>query len=165
MCSHAHVSSAIPSYVWARFEPGTDPLQGIAELVEELGIDSGSIVQCMGSLDRAAYMYAEPTADESWRFVEPVTLEGPMELVSAQGTWGREAGTGKVFVHLHGLIVDGRGQVKGGHFVPGSRVMVTCEVGLLAGPGVVVRRKYDPAVNLALALPEPAMKMAVTAKD
>jgi len=37
----------------------------------------------------------------------------------------------------------------GGHFVSGaSRILATCEVGLLAGSGVAIRRRFDPVLGM-----------------
>ncbi|PWB66994.1 MAG: hypothetical protein C3F14_03240, partial [Deltaproteobacteria bacterium] len=135
----SYVATSEPVYVWLRLEPGTDPIQGIAGLVEQLGADSGSIVQCMGSLSRATFVIAIPDESGGWRFSEPIVKLGPMEFLSAQGTWGREAETGRLIVHLHGFVVDSEGKAHGGHFIPGgSRIMATCEVGLLTGDGLTI---------------------------
>ena len=63
-----YVASVLPAYVWARLGPGADPIQGIADLIGEMGADSGSIVQCMGSLKRAKFVIAVPAGDTGWRF-------------------------------------------------------------------------------------------------
>jgi len=156
MTSPHYVASVLPAYVWARLGPGADPIQGIAELVGQIGADSGSIVQCMGSLKRAKFMIAVDDGNGGWRFSDPIIKEGPMEFLSAQGTWGHDAETGELIVHLHGFVVDANGQTHGGHFIAGgSEVMATCELGLLTGPGVTIRRKVDPAAGIPVLMPEP----------
>lgn len=156
MTKSTYVASVLPAYVWARLGPGADPIQGIADLIGDLGADSGSIVQCMGSLKRAKFMIAVSDSDGGWRFSDPIIKEGPMEFLSAQGTWGHDAETGELVVHLHGFVVDASGQAFGGHFIAGgSEVLATCEIGLLTGPGVTIRRRLDPAIGMPVLVPDP----------
>jgi predicted DNA-binding protein with PD1-like motif len=150
------VSSSSPVYVWFRLEPGVDPVQGIADVIGRLGMDSGSIVQCMGSLSRITYMVAIPDEIRGWRYSDPIVRQGPMEFISAQGSWGRDAETGELVVHLHGFVIDGEGKTSGGHFVSGaSRILATCEVGLLAGSGVAIRRRFDPVLGMPVLMAAP----------
>jgi len=150
------VSSSSPVYVWFRLEPGVDPVQGIADVIGRLGMDSGSIVQCMGSLSRITYMIAMPDEIRGWCYSDPIVRQGPLEFVSAQGSWGRDAETGELVVHLHGFVIDSEGKTNGGHFVSGaSRVLATCEVGLLSGAGVAIRRRFDPALGMPVLMAAP----------
>ncbi len=43
-----------------RLSPGTDILEGIQSVCEELDIVSGAVVSCIGSLRRASFMVAVP---------------------------------------------------------------------------------------------------------
>lgn len=150
------VASSSPVYVWFRLEPGVDPVQGIADVVAQLGMDSGSIVQCMGSLSRMTYMIAMPDENHGWCYSDPIVRQGLLEFISAQGSWGRDADTGELVVHLHGSVVDSEGKTHGGHFVSGaSRVLATCEVGLLTGTGVAIRRRFDPALGMPVLMTAP----------
>ncbi len=148
--SRPHLLSRTPEYVWFRLEPGTDPLQGIGDVVEQLGTEGGSIVQCMGSLAQFSFIVAVPEEGGGWRFSDPIVKRGPLEFVASQGSWGRDAETGELVVHLHGLVVDSEGKSHGGHLVSGSRVLATCEVGLLTGHDVKIARRLDPAVGRAI---------------
>lgn len=142
-------------HVWCRLGPGADPIQAITEVVGHLGLDSGSIVQCMGSFAQVALMIVVPDGHGGWRFSDPMVKQGPMEMVSAQGSWGRDGETGQVAVHLHGLVIDSEGRAHGGHFLPGgSRVLATCEIGLLAAPGLTIRRAFDPAAGCPVLKPD-----------
>lgn len=154
MSTPSYTTTESPQFLWARLAPGADPAEEVAQLVEHMGADSGSIVQCMGSLDRVTYMIAVPDNRGGWQYSEPIVREGPMEFLATQGTWGRDSQTGAVVVHMHGLVVKQDGQLFGGHLVPGaSRVMATCEVALLTGPGITIRRRPDPVVGVPLLLP------------
>lgn len=156
MSTFTFVTSQIPTLVWGRLFPGADPILSIADMANEIGADSGTIVQCMGSLQKATFMIAKPDDEKGWRFSDPIVKEGPMEFLSAQGSWGRDALTGEIVVHMHGFVVDSDGMAHGGHFIPGqSRVMATCEVTLLTGPGITIRRRFDPVAGTAVLQPQP----------
>jgi predicted DNA-binding protein with PD1-like motif len=60
---------------------------------------------------------------------EGTVLPGPLELVTLSGTV--EAGG----MHLHVSVSDARGEVRGGHLMPGCIVRTTAElvIGLLQG--------------------------------
>lgn len=144
---HPQIGTRRPEYVWFRLEPGMDPLEGIAAVAAELDAEGGSIVQCMGSLAELRYIIAVPDAGGGWKFSDTLVQPGPMEFVAAQGSWGRDAETGELVVHLHGLVVDANGVPHGGHLVPGSKVLATCEIALLTGAEVAITRRMDPAVG------------------
>lgn len=151
-----YLHSSHPTLIWTRFGPGEDPLHSIAAIAKKHGADSGTIVSCMGSLALAGYMIAVPDPVNGWRYSEPRFAEGPVELVSSQGTWGLDEATGELIVHLHAIMINSEGRAFGGHLIPGaSRVLATCEVGMLTGPGIIIRRQYDPAVGVALLAPAP----------
>lgn len=157
------VASSSPVYVWFRLERGADPVQGIADAIGQLGLDSGSIVQCMGSLSQMTYMLPIPDEKCGMRYSHPIVRQGLLEFISAQGSWGRDAETGEIIVHLHGFVIDSEGKTNGGHFVSGaSRVLATCEVGLLTGTGVAIRRRFDPTLRIPILMPAPLVCVGST---
>lgn len=142
---HPHVVASPSKYIWFRLPVGTDPVEGIAQVIRDLGLDGGSIVECIGSLSQFSFILAQPAEGGNWQFSDPIVKNGTMELLAAQGTWARDGESGEIFVHLHGLVSEHTGNVCGGHFVRGeSRVLVTCEVGLLTGPALPMSRRFDP---------------------
>ncbi|HEY3364669.1 MAG TPA: PPC domain-containing DNA-binding protein [Symbiobacteriaceae bacterium] len=152
------MSTPFPKFVWARLEPGVDPITGIAAVIEELGADSGSIVQCMGSLDVFHYMIAVPDAEHGFKYSAPMTRTGPMEFLSTQGSWGRDIETGELVVHMHGMVIDAQGQPFGGHLIPGgSRTLATVEVALITGEGVQIRRTFDRGLGVPVLMPATAV--------
>ncbi|MBW1692153.1 MAG: DNA-binding protein [Deltaproteobacteria bacterium] len=107
--SEGHLSKAVT----IRVLPGSDVIEGIEEACQNLGIKSGAIISCIGSLQRASVLVAE----------------GPLELLSGQGTIGREEEGEIITVHIHGVVSDKEGHLHGGHLVRGENpVLITCEV-------------------------------------
>jgi len=137
-----------------RLTPGTDVLDGIEKVCEELQIKSGSIISCIGSLRAATFMVAVPLENEVGAgYGPPISIEGPLELLAGQGSIGQEK-DGGTFVHLHAIICDKNGKPCGGHLVKGRNpVLITAEITIVQAEDVRMRRIYDPAVKMDLLIP------------
>jgi len=86
-------------------------------------------------------------------YSDPINLDGPLELLSAQGTIGQEQ-NGDLFIHMHGLLSDQDGNVHGGHLIKGENpVLITCEIMISAVEGVRIKRRYDPETEMKLLTP------------
>lgn len=142
-----------------RVLPGVDVIEGIEEVCQSLGIKSGAITSCIGSLQRASLMIAVPLNNKVGAgYSDPMTLKGPLELLSGQGTIGLGE-DGETAIHLHGVVSDKEGHVHGGHLVKGeSPVLITCEVMLTHVEGVRIVRGYDPQVDMKVFLPKEGAK-------
>lgn len=140
--------------VAVRLSPGTDMLEGIRAVCEELQLGSGNIVSCIGSLRRTAYLVAVPLENKIGAgYGDPVHEEGPLELLSGQGSIGREQG-GAFFIHLHAVMCDQNGRVFGGHVIAGeSPVLITAEIGILRAKGLEQKRTWDASVGMELLIP------------
>ena len=147
--SEGHLSRV----VMIRVLPGSDIIEGIEEVCHNLDIKSGSITSCIGSLQRASFLIAVPMNSKIGAgYSDPKVLEGPLELLSGQGSIGQEEG-GEIFIHLHGVISDKNGNVQGGHFIRGENpVLITCEVALIQVEGIHMIRAYDPEVDMKVFL-------------
>jgi len=134
--------------VMIRVLPGSDLLEAIEQVCKETKIRAGMVVSCVGTLQRASFLFVVPDQNEvGARYGAPLILEGPLEFLGAQGTVGEEE-NGDVFVHLHGLASDKDGTVRGGHLVKGQcPVLITCEVGITPVDGVRLVRQMDPDVG------------------
>jgi predicted DNA-binding protein with PD1-like motif len=141
--------------VIVRVLPGLDVIEGITEVCERLGITSGAITSCIGSLQRASLMIAVPLDNKVGAgYSEPITLEGPLELLSGQGTIGQEE-EGEITIHMHGVMSDKEGHVHGGHLVKGENpVLITCEVMVSQIEGIRIAKGYDQEVDMHLFLSE-----------
>jgi len=137
-----------------RVRPGIDLIMGIEEVCEQSGLRSGSISCCVGSLGKASFMFLVPFDNPMGSaYCDPVTIEGPVEILSAQGTLGEEE-DGSLFVHLHGSFVDRDGCVHGGHLIKGQNpVLFTAEIMVCGFEGVRMLRLHDPEIGMKVLTP------------
>jgi len=147
------VESHLSRGVMIRVQPGNDPIMAIEEACERSAIRSGSISCCVGSLRKASFMFLVPFDNRMGSaYCDPVTIEGPVEILSAQGTIGEEEGS--LYVHLHGSFVDKHGHVHGGHLIKGQNpVLYTAEIMICKSDGALMRRLYDPEVDMKVLMP------------
>jgi predicted DNA-binding protein with PD1-like motif len=147
-------TAQIPRVVMIRVKPGNDLIQGIEEACDLLGIRSGVITCGIGSLQKASFMFLVPLDNRMGAgYCDPITVEGPMEILSAQGMIGEEE-TGDLFVHLHGSFSDKSGHVHGGHWVKGRNpVLFTAEVMICEVEGTRMLRLHDPEVDMKVLMP------------
>lgn len=102
--------------VMIRIRPGTDLIAGIEAACERSTIRSGSIPCCAGSLRKACFMFLVPHENRMGAAsCGPATLQGPVKILSAQGTVGEEEDRAPL-VHLHGCSSGRKGRVHGGHY-------------------------------------------------
>jgi uncharacterized protein len=77
---------------------------------------SGIIVSMVGSLDLAVLRLSN---------TDKMIIDGPLEIVSAEGTIAING------VHIHLAVSNVDGKVLGGHLLSGCEVQTTCEVCIL----------------------------------
>lgn len=149
--SEGHLSRV----VMIRVHPGSDIIEGIEEVCQNLGIKCGAITCCIGSLQRASLLIAVPMNNKIGAgYSDPKVIKGPLEFLSGQGTIGQEEG-GEIFIHLHGVISDKDGNVHGGHLIKGKNpVLITCEVVLIQVEGIHMIRVHDPEVDMKIFFPK-----------
>jgi predicted DNA-binding protein with PD1-like motif len=137
-----------------RIHPGSDLIEGIEKACLGLNVRCASITSSIGSLRRSSFLIAVPLKNKVGAgYSAPKRMEGPLELLSAQGSIGLEE-DGRLFVHLHGVLSDKEGNVHGGHFLKGENpVLITCEISLLPIEGVELRRSLDPEVEMEVLSP------------
>ena len=147
----ASATSSTP--VMVRVLPGQDLIEGIEDVCNHLGIRSGSIACCIGSLQKASLMFLVPSQNKvGAAYTDPQTIPGPLQIVSAQGVIGQDRGA--IFIHMHGLLVDKTGNVHGGHLIRGGTpVLITSDIVVARIEGAQLRRAYDPEVEFKLLSP------------
>jgi len=147
------VESHLSRVVMIRVRPGNDLIMGIEEACERSAIRSGAISCCIGSLRKASFMFLVPFDNRMGAaYCDPVTIEGPVEILSTQGAIGEEEGS--LFVHLHGSFVDKDGRVHGGHLIKGQNpVLFTAEIMVCKWDGARMLRLYDPEVDMKVLTP------------
>ncbi len=94
---------------------------------------SAFVIAGIGSLHDARIRYAGAP--------EPVTVAGPLEIISLSGSLSRDG------AHLHISVADANGRVTGGHLAPGSRVRTTAELLLVNLPDWQLTRSPDPVTG------------------
>ena len=115
----------MPQTLVLRLTPGEDLRKALDAAFTQLqagqNAQAACVISAVGSLSRAVLRYAaEPGG---------TVLAEPLELITLSGTLSPDG------AHLHASVSDARGNVKGGHVMPGCLVRTTAEVvvGLLAG--------------------------------
>lgn len=117
----------------ARITPGTELVDGIAEVCKAYGIKSGMVINAIGSLQKVAIHYVIPNAKDPLG-VSPgpdLLIEGPVEIGSCHGLLCEDE-DGEVVVHLHVSVMDKSEKVYGGHLMEsGNPVAVMVDVSIL----------------------------------
>jgi predicted DNA-binding protein with PD1-like motif len=132
--------------VVARLGSGTDVIEAIEKICEDNHIGSAIIATAIGSLAQAEFSFIIPKEDTKLKAGkgEPLFLEGPLDLLGAQGTVGWDQ-QGNRYTHLHGMLADKLDRLYGGHLVKGKNpVLLTMEISLIELKGIsLIRRFYE----------------------
>ena len=134
-----------------RLVPGTNLICGLKTVCNENNITNGNILSCIGSLKKAKYIYAVDDEENviKIRYCDPVSVEGPLELITCQGTIGQE--NKYITIHLHGMFSDKDAKIYGGHFCDdGNEILATCEYLIVGYETPVVRRENDSETGFNL---------------
>ncbi len=113
-----------------RLPPGDDLRTGIQRYVDELRIEAGYIVTCVGSLTQWKLRFADQRRG---------TIGcGHFEIVSLVGTVSKHGS------HLHLSVSDERGRTTGGHLLDGNAIYTTAEIVIGESPDHRFLRAEDP---------------------
>lgn len=112
---------------------GEDLRLGIMEYARHEGLRSGSIVTCVGALDKFRLRMAGATPDGE----DVRDYSEPHEIVSLVGTVTEDD------CHLHISLSDLEGNVVGGHLKAGSYVSPTAEIVIVEHEDVEYLREMD----------------------
>lgn len=121
-----------------RLTPGEDLRAALtaafAQLQTEQNTQAACVISAVGSLSRAVLRYAaEPGG---------TVLEEALELITLSGTLSPDG------AHLHASVADARGDMRGGHVMPGCIVRTTAEIVLAPLPGWAFTREQDAQTGL-----------------
>ncbi|MDX2272699.1 MAG: PPC domain-containing DNA-binding protein [Cyanobacteriota bacterium] len=97
-----------------RLHPHQDLKAELLKFIQQEGIQAGFMLTSVGSLRQATLRMAGATTNQVWR--------DTFEIVSLVGTLAPSG------VHLHLLITDPSGQVRGGHLQAGCLIYTTAEM-------------------------------------
>jgi predicted DNA-binding protein with PD1-like motif len=137
--------TASEARLWVlRLHPGDDLVDSIKKFASQHSIEAGSIVTCVGSLDRARLRYANQNN------YEDLDSKGQhFEIVSFVGTFSTTSH------HLHLAVANEKGAVFGGHASSGNRVYTTAEIVIADGLSWTFQRERDPQTTYMELSPAP----------
>jgi predicted DNA-binding protein with PD1-like motif len=122
-------SSSAGVFYAFRLRPHDDLKKGIIQFAAEHKIKAGTIVSCVGSLERVSIRYANQSKSSE--------LIGHFEILSLSGTLSSTS------AHLHIGIADRKGQTTGGHLMDNSLVFTTAEIVVVCLPDLEFARELD----------------------
>jgi len=135
----------ISKTIVARFSHGVELFEGIRQVCKEKNIFSGTIVTMLGSLKAATLVCVtpDPTSEIGARYFEPIMIQGPLELIGAQGMIGLEKG--EISLHLHGTVGTDEMEPIAGHIVDDGKtfVLATMEIVIQGFDSVELHKSYD----------------------
>ncbi|HPE65460.1 MAG TPA: DNA-binding protein [Synergistales bacterium] len=151
------VSSAaaeIGRTILVRLAPGEDVFEGLRTVCERHGLRSGRIATMIGSLRAASLVCVTPDPDAPGRvvYLEPRTIEGPLELIAVQGVFGWDDDKDELSIHLHAQVAGEDLRPFAGHLADTgkNRILATAEIVLDVFEGAELRRSFDEETGFTL---------------
>lgn len=150
------ISSAITTIgrtLLVRLAPGEDVFEGLRAVCERHALRSGRIATMIGSLRSASLVCVTPDPANPGRvvYLEPRTVDGPLELITVQGVFGPDD-TGAVSIHLHAQVAGEDLHPLAGHLADTgkNRILATAEIVIDVFDGVEFRRSLDEETGFVL---------------
>jgi uncharacterized protein len=128
--------------VIGQFPSGTDLYEELTKTVQKENIRTGHI-SAIGATTHAVVAYYDQTTKK----YNPLEFSGGMEILNLNGNISVR--DGKPFVHVHILLGDPKGNVFGGHLLPGTKLFA-CEVTIDEFEGEEFARAHDERTGLYL---------------
>ena len=125
-----------------RLAHGKDLLEAIEEICKKNKIKMGK-VSAIGAVSQAAFGYY----DQGKKKYLKKTLRRKLEIVSCIGNISLK--DKKPFVHAHIALSNSKGEVLGGHLVPGNTIFA-CEIIIEELKGKLLNRVLDKQTGLGL---------------
>lgn len=140
-----------------RILPGEDLVPSIINTCREHGLKAGYIAVCIGSLKKAAFVYAVENKDTYFNMVysEAQKPDGPFEFLGGQGIVGLDESDGWQ-VHLHASFCDKDRNILAGHMLDeGNIILATMEVVIQEICEIDLKRKYHHQSGFSFFTPQP----------
>src|SRR5690625_3656878 len=135
--------------VIGRLKKGTDLLGGIIEVCRTYDVHAGSF-QCIGSLAGVGFMQFEQKEDGTLKYAEPTIQNEPVELLAGTGFIGLDEQE-ELDIHYHGMFLDKRGNISGGHFIPEENpVAITIEFIIHPATNAYMKKTPDPDYHIPI---------------
>ena len=143
-------SGSIKRILALRMKPGEDFLLGLKRFCEEQNIKNGCILTGMGSLHSARFFDPIPIPEKKvgYGYGDPITVEGPIELVSTTGLICNDGE--EVLFHIHCCFSDRTGKAYGGHLIEGNKVLLTLDMVIAEFDGIHMGREFDKELEVPL---------------
>jgi hypothetical protein len=153
-----HAAGKFGRMIPVRVRPGTDVMEGLRKVCQELGVKYGAVLFGIGSIRQLCYQVLVPKKDSIWGagYTDPETIPGPVEIVGIRGVIFQSEDGKETLLHIHGTFSDQKGKVFGGHLVMGKNpVLATCDAVIAELAGAKMVRKVDPEIGMGCFNPEP----------
>ena len=130
-------------------------LESILEACKEKNILNGCILSAMGSLDGARFFAPVriPGKKFPYGYGDPEVLEGPVELITAEGFICHSDDL-EPLLHVHVALGDDKGIGYAGHLIEGNKALFTIDVILAEFEGLNMKRRYDENLGVYMYSPE-----------
>lgn len=128
--------------IFGQLPYGSDLYDGLTQLVQRENIRLGRI-HAIGATTHAIVAFY----DQNTKQYNPLEFPGGMEILGLSGNVSIR--DGKPFVHVHILLGDAKGDVFGGHLLPGTKLFA-CEVTIDEYEGEELVRAQDERTGLHL---------------
>lgn len=127
--------------IFARLFEDEDLLEAISQAVKKSGVKAGFFA-LIGTLKKAKMGFFH-----QGRY-QPINMAEPLEIVSCIGNISLKEE--KLHVHAHIAVSNMKGEVFGGHVMPGCAIAATGELILVEAVDVNLRRELDEKTKLYL---------------
>lgn len=135
--------------VMGRLIKDTDLLNGILDVCDYYNIKAGTF-HCIGSVMSLGYYQFNQRKDKTLEYSEPIIKDEPGEIISGNGFIGLDE-KNELDVHYHGVYLDSKGNISGGHFIRGeNQVAVTLEFLIHFTDNIELTRKPDSIFNIPI---------------
>lgn len=136
------MESKLGRVIFARLFENEDLLEAISDTAKQRGIKAGFFM-LIGTLKEVKLGFYRQGK------YRPIQIGGPVEIVSCIGNISFKEER-ELVVHAHLSVSDEKGEVLGGHLLPGCIVAVTSELVLVEVTDVRLQRKFDEKTKLYL---------------
>jgi len=136
------IESKLGRVIFARLLENEDLLEAISNTAKKTRITAGFFI-LIGTLKEAKLGFYRQGK------YEPIQIDEPVEIVSCIGNISLKEEKDLV-VHAHVSVSDEKGQVFGGHVLPGCIVAATAELMLVEAADAKLQREFDEKTNLYL---------------
>lgn len=128
--------------------PGEDLIKGIKKVCQEHQVTAGTM-NCIGSLSHVSIIQLNYEDDQMF-YSHPIHWNTPVELLSGHGVIGHDE-KGELDIHFHGVFIDHRKTINGGHFLEGTNtVAITIEYTIYVVDEAQPIREFDESTGFRL---------------